>query len=74
MHVGKVSLGFIRLIFYLKGFYWNYLKQMVINVKEKRFKRGRSPSLHPTKAGDFKRKDSAAFFSSCNTQIMVGIS
>ena len=74
MHVGKVSLGFIRLIFYLKGFYWNYLKQMVINVKVKKFKRGRSPSLHLTKEGDFKRNDFVAFLSFCNTQIMDGIS
>ena len=44
-----------------------------IHVKLEKFKRGRSPSLHLGKEGDFAWNHSATYFSSINLQILAEI-
>ena len=50
-----------------------YCSHMPIHVKLEKLKRGRSPSLHLGKEGDFARNHSATFFSSINLQILAEI-
>ena len=55
-----------------KGIYTFFLR-FFIHVKLEKFKRGRSPSLHLAKEGDFARKYSVTLILSINIQILAEI-